>query len=274
VPGVPWRADFAQRNLDLAEASWRFYSERVSREDSSRKVPPLTSGDFAGASERLGIAVAAPLGEYIRVSTSLNVKRYDADQTAWALRRLGFGDTRPPLALLGRGITPAEFASAGIRPYSETQEDDCNMVVQQGWVWLLGGIAGTSITNKFSATYGRIGVGTSSTAAAYAQSYLQGDTGSASTTSYYQLCGAGPTISTGSTPPTLVFTASFAGGNANFAWNEFGTDNANASGVYLNGLAGGYGLLNRGVSAQGTKASGQTWTATETLTFGFAASPT
>jgi hypothetical protein len=234
----------------------------------------MTSGDFAGASERLGITVAAPLGELIRVRTSLNVKRYDADMTAWAMRRLGFGDTRPPLELLGRGITPAEFARAGIRPYSETQDDDCNMVVQQGWVWLLGGVGGTTMTTKFGAANGRIGVGTSATAAAYAQTYLQGDTGSSSTTSYYQLCGAGPTINTGSTPPTMVFTASFAGGVANFAWAEFGTDNANASGVYLNGLAGGFGLFNRGVSSQGTKAGGQTWTATETLTFGFSASPT
>ena len=39
------------------------------------------------------------------------------------------------------------------------------------------------------------------------------------------------------------------------SWQEFGTDNGSASGVYLNGLAGGFLLFNRGVSNQGTKAS-------------------
>src|SRR5215472_1739674 len=111
----------------------------------------MGSGDFASAGERLGIGVAAPLGEYIRVRTSFNVKRYDAEQTSWAGRRLGLGESRPPL--LGRGISTAEFASVGIRPYSETQEDDCNMVVQQGWIWLFGGIvtSGTAIPAKFAA---------------------------------------------------------------------------------------------------------------------------
>jgi hypothetical protein len=223
---------------------------------------------MAAASERLGVGVSAPLADYITVRTSFGVRRWDEDQTAWALRRLGYGDTRP--ALRGdQALTPALFAQAGVAPYSETQEDDCNMVVQQGWVWLLGGVAGTTMTTKFSASNGRIGVGTSNTAAAYAQTYLQGDTGSSSTTSYYQLVSGAPTISTGSTPPTLVFSASFGTGVANFAWAEFGTDNGNASGVYLNGLAGGYALFNRGVSSQGTKASGQTWTATETISFGY-----
>jgi hypothetical protein len=232
----------------------------------------MTSGDFAGAGERLAVRVAVPgLHEIIRVATSFNVKRYDEDQTRWAARRLGFGDTRPPLETFWRGILPAEFAAVGIVPYSETQDDDCNLITQAGWVNILGSIAGTSITNKFSATYGRIGVGTSSTAAAYTQTSLSGDTGAASTTSYYQLCGAGPTINTGASPPTLVFTAAFAGGNANFAWNEFGTDNYNASGVTAQALGAAEVFFNRGVSAQGTKAAGQTWTATETLTFGYAA---
>src|SRR3974390_395692 len=130
----------------------------------------MTRGDLGGAAERLSVAVRTDgLREYITVATSFNVKRYDEDQTRWAMRRLGFGDTRP--LLVSRGITPVEFASVGGVPYSETQEDNCNMVVQQGWVWLFGGVvtSGTAIPAKFSATNGRIGVGTSATAAAYAQ---------------------------------------------------------------------------------------------------------
>lgn len=223
---------------------------------------------IAGAAERLGVGVASPLRELAIVRTDFGVARWDEDQTAWALRKLGYGDTRPPMHG-DLGLTPAQFADAGVAPYSETLEENCNLIVQQGWVWLLGGVAGTTMSTKFSATNGRIGVGTSSTAASYTQTYLQGDTGSSSTTSYYQLVSTAPVISTGSTPPTLVFTASFGTGVANFAWQEFGTDNGTTSGVYLNGLAGGFALFNRGVSSQGTKASGQTWTATETISTGY-----
>jgi hypothetical protein len=229
------------------------------------------TAEQVSASDRLAVAVGASLGEFVSVRTSFNVKRWDDDQTRWALRRWerDSGGRAPLDRGLNVTLDPAVFRRYAVAPYSETQQDDCNLIVQSGWVALLGGVAGSSIAAKFSSTNGRIGVGTSSTGAAYTQTWLQGDTGAASTTSYYQLCGATPTITTATTPPTLVFTATFGTGVANFTWAEFGTDNAVASGVYLNGLAGGYVLLNRGVSAQGTKTSGQTWTATETITFGY-----
>jgi hypothetical protein len=227
----------------------------------------MSNPDFATASDRISVGVELGLHEFVKVSTSFNVKRYDEEMTDWAFRKIGYGDWLPPLTW--RGLTPDEFASVGIEPYSETQDDDCNMIVQAGWVVLLGGIAGTSITNKFSATQGRIGVGTTSTAAAYANTTLAGDTGGASTTSYFQLVSGAPTISTGSSPPTLVLVAAFGTGVANFAWAEFGSDNWNASGVTATGLGANEVFFNRGVSAQGTKASGQTWTATETISFGY-----
>lgn len=228
----------------------------------------MTHPDFASASERLSVGVELGLPDFAgRISTSFNVKRYDADMTDYAMKQIGYGDWLPPLTW--RGLTPDEFASVGIGPYDETQDDDCNLVTQAGWVALLGGVAGTSITNKFSATQGRIGVGTGATAAAYANTTLVGDTGGSSTTSYFQLVSGAPTISTGSSPPTLVLVASFAGGNANFAWAEFGSDNWNVSGVTSTGLGASDIFFNRGVSAQGTKAAGQTWTATETISFGF-----
>lgn len=227
----------------------------------------MTHPDFASGSERLSVAVDLGLHDYAQVSTSFNVKRYDEDMTAWAYKKIGYGDWLPPLEW--RGLTPDEFASVGIAPYSETQEENCNLITQAGWVALLGGIAGTSITNKFSGTQGRIGVGTGVTAAAYANTTLAGDTGGSSTTSYFQLVSGAPVIATGSSPATLTLTASVAGGNANFAWAEFGSDNWNASGVTATGLGASEIFINRGVSAQGTKAAGQTWTATETISFGF-----
>lgn len=211
-----------------------------------------------------------PAAERLRIWTTFRVDRWDAEQTQWAWRY----HELPPAHLLrpGFALKPFHFATAGkggIKPYSTTIDEDCNLVVLGGWAAILGSIAGTSVTNKFSATQGRIGVGTSSAAAAATQTYLQGDTGAASTTSYYQLVSSAPTISTAASPATLVFTASFGTATANFAWNEFGTDNWSASGVTAQGLGANEVFYNRGVSAQGTKSSGQTWTATETWNCGY-----
>lgn len=203
--------------------------------------------------------------EHVRVRTSLTVRRWDEDQARWTARRLGLA-CAPGLA-----ITPGQFAEAGTRPYSTTRDDDCNLITQAGWTAVLGGTAGTTMTNKFSAANGRIGIGTSSTAATYTDTQLGGDTGSASTTSYYQMVSGAPVISVATTPPTLTFQATFAGTVANMAWNEFGTDNYTASGVTTQGLGAGYLLFNHGISAQGTKASGEIWTATEVISFGYAA---
>ena len=207
--------------------------------------------------------------EYAAVSTSLLIRKWDADQTAFVLRKAD----RDALKLLrqGRNVTvhPDTFERYGVAPFEVWQRDNVNNVLQAGWVALLGGIAGTSITNKFSATNGRIGVGTSSTAVSYTQTFLQGDTGGASTTSYYKLVSGAPSISTGSSPPTLTFTSAFGTAVANFAWNEFGTDNFTADGVTTQSLGAGFIFFNRGVVTMGTKASGQTWTATETISFGF-----
>jgi hypothetical protein len=227
----------------------------------------MTSGDFASAGERLAVAAGVPLQEFIPVRTSFNVKRWDAEQTEWVARKAN----EQALDVIRRGgdvtIRPALFEYYGVVPYLETQEDDCNLVTQAGWVAILGSIAGTSIATKFSASAGRVGAGTVSTAAAYADAHLGGDGNS--TTAWYKLVSGAPTIATGSTPPTLTFNATFGTAAANFAWAEFGTDNGASDSNTVSGV-----FLNHGISSQGTKASGQTWTATETLTFGFAASPT
>jgi hypothetical protein len=193
------------------------------------------------------------------ITPSFHVERWDAEQVEWVRER----SIAPP----GWEPDAAYFRRLGVRPYSVTHDYDCNMFLQAGYVALLGGIAGTSIVNKFSATFGRIGVGTSTTTATYADTHLTGDTGGSSTTSYYMTCGAVPTLVTSSSPPTMTFTASFATGVANFAWNEFGTDNYNTAGVTTQSLSNVI-FINHGISPQGIKVSGQIWTATEVLTFG------
>jgi hypothetical protein len=218
---------------------------------------------MVGAADRLAVGVLAPHGDYGAVRTDFQVQRWDGEQTDWVARRVAeSGKFRP-----GIDLVPAIFKLYRVEPYEVTIDENCNLITQAGWVALLGGVAGTTMSPKFGAANARVGVGTSATAAAYSQTTLQGDTGGASTTSYFKLCSGAPTISTGSSPPTLVFSAVFGTAQANFAWQEFGTDAGTADSV-SNSTTGGT-FFNRGVSSQGTKAAGQTWTATETISFGY-----
>src|SRR5215469_11759017 len=130
------------------------------------------SQDRAVASDRIEVSALTPLADYAAVSTDFQVERWDADATTWAIRRLTALGCYSP----GMDLTPAVFRRLKVPPYSVTLDHNCNSVLQAGWVALLGGIAGTSITTKWGATVGRIGIGDSSTAAAYAQTDLQAST--------------------------------------------------------------------------------------------------
>jgi hypothetical protein len=102
---------------------------------------------------------------------------------------------------------------------------------------LLIGAGGTAFSNANA----RIGVGDSSTAAAVGQTDLQ-----AATNKFRRVMEATFPSRSGT---TLSFKSSFATGEANFAWNEWGIFNS----------ASGATMLNRKVESLGTKSSG-TWT--------------
>ena len=126
-------------------------------------------------------------------------------------------------------------------PY-DVVEFEGNMLLNEGItvaLQLIGGIAATAFSN----TNAYIGVGDSSTAEAASQTDLQ----AASNKTYKAMSATYPQVSA----QTITFRAVFASADANYAWNEFTVSNA-SSGTGAN--------LNRKVSAQGTKASGQTWT--------------
>lgn len=103
---------------------------------------------------------------------------------------------------------------------------------------LLGATGGTAYSNANA----QLGVGDGTTAAAATQTALQG-----ASTDYQAVDSSYPTVSA----QTITWQATFGGTAANFAWQEFAA---------LNGASGTGTLLNRLVSNQGTKASGQTWT--------------
>jgi hypothetical protein len=58
----------------------------------------------------------------------------------------------------------------------------------------------------------------------------------------------------------ITFRSTFATGDANFAWQEWGVFNASSAGT----------MLNRKVESLGTKTSAQTWQFTVTITLGVA----
>jgi hypothetical protein len=104
-----------------------------------------------------------------------------------------------------------------------------------------------------------IGVGTnSSTAYASTQTNLQA--AGAGTAKRNAMMGGFPTNPSGG---QLVYKASFATGEANFAWNEWGVFSAAGSGDPPTGAT----MLNRRVESLGTKTSAQTWEITATLNF-------
>lgn len=110
--------------------------------------------------------------------------------------------------------------------------------IAEAWDLILGA-GGTAFNNANS----YIGVGDSTTAEAAGQTDLQ-----ASTNKLYKGMDATyPQRATG----TATWRATFGGSEANFPWQEFTVSNS-SSGTGKN--------LNRKVSNQGTKASGQTWT--------------
>ena len=111
---------------------------------------------------------------------------------------------------------------------------------------LMCGIGGTAFSNANA----YLGVGDSSVAEGATQTDLQ-----ASTNKLYKAMSSGfPSRSN----QTVTFQSVFGSGDANFAWNEF---------TVANGSSGSAKNLNRKVSAQGTKTSGQTWTLSLAITF-------
>lgn len=207
--------------------------------------------DHGGGADRLAIQSMLTAADRGRAITQFRVQKWDLDQMAWTAKRI---DLRP-------GIEPQRrhFLLARCAPFETYQADDCNEVVDSGWVMMMNGIAGSAVT-KFSATVGRIGGGISSTALAYTQTDLQASTGAANR--QWELLSAAPTVG-GTHAAGIIFPATFPTTDGNFAWAEFGVDSGTAGGTGASTAP----LLNRGLASPGTKTSSQTWNVTVTITW-------
>jgi hypothetical protein len=200
--------------------------------------------DRAQAHEGLGVAVATQYADQAHWHADLLVRKYDQQMNDYANRH---GITKP---------SEPDFAALGIKPYEEVFTDG-NLVTTAGWgriTTLLN--AGTG--NLITSTTARVGAGNGSTAAAIGDTDLSASSGSSNR--YFM-------TSTVTVPSSAVlqFVAAFGSSDGNFAWSEWGIDIGTATvsaGATVNAV-----LLNRKVASNGTKASGQTWTATATITF-------
>lgn len=127
------------------------------------------------------------------------------------------------------------------------EQIDGNLLLNEGITALLTLLIGGAET-AFSNANARLGVGDSTTAAAAAQTDLQAavnKTYKAMDATYPQVAGS-----------VVTFKATFGTADANYAWEEFVVDNG----------AVALKTLNRKVEVHGTKAAGDTWVLTLTVT--------
>lgn len=131
----------------------------------------------------------------------------------------------------------------------EIVEFEGNLMLNEGINELWKLVGGTGAT-KYDNSNAYLGVGDSQTAAAASQTSLQ----AAANKAWKGMEGGYPT--TGSSQQ-IVFRSVFGASDANYDWEEFTVVNASSD--------SGENLC-RKVSDQGTKANGQTWTLTYTIT--------
>lgn len=117
-----------------------------------------------------------------------------------------------------------------------------NLLLNEGINELFTLICSSSGT-KFDASNAYIGVGDSSTAEDASHTALQASTNKL----YVAMDGTYPTYGTAQ---KATWRSTYTSANGNFAWNEFTVANGNSDSAKN---------LNRKVSSQGTKQSGQTW---------------
>lgn len=200
------------------------------------------STDAVTAVDGLGVTAGSSLPEKLGWRCNWMLRKYDERATRKAERR---GIFRP---------SDADFAELGLAPFEEALTVGNNLTTAG-----LGRIAtllNAGTGNLISSTTARVGAGNGSTAFAIGDTDLSAAAGSSNR--WFQTC----TVTIPSN--VLTFAATFASADGNFAWNEWGIDIGTAT-VSSSATVSAV-LLNRKVASNGTKASGQTWNATATIT--------
>lgn len=174
-----------------------------------------------------------------------SIQKWDEEAVTWLTARLG----RTPQA--------ADFEAAGVAPFEDILIPG-NLLTTAGlnrMTSLIIGGGGQAADN----THTRLGTGNGVTAVAVGDTDFSAAAGSANR--WFQVMDATyPQQSNG----LMTFKATFASGDGNYSWQEFGIDVT--TGATSSGNTVGTVLLNHKLSNQGTKVAGQSWAATATVT--------
>lgn len=176
-----------------------------------------------------------------------HVEKWDADQAAWVRRKSGL---HAPCA--------ADFHRLGVKPV-DFADDEGNLLTTVG-LNRIGSLIIAGGGQGLSNTATRLGVGNGAGSAAVGDTDLGAAAGSANR--WFQIMDATfPSQSNG----VISAKATFASGDGNFAWNEWGLDVGTptvTSGATVNSP-----LINHKTSAAlGTKTAGAVWALTVTIT--------
>jgi len=216
------------------------------------------ANEYGSAVERIGIDVGLGVREAGRHQTDFRVEKWDLDQISWTAyknqRDLKFNPGQEP--------DQHWFRAFGCAPDSVYFKEDCNLITDLGWQYIMNGFAGAGITKFVNATNGRIGLGTDATVAAYGDTHLTAI--GALTNANWELINAVPTVGATHTAG-LVLAAQFPTTDANgVAIQEFATDLGTVA--TLSTAAVGV-FVTHGNATPGTKTAAQTWNATVTITW-------
>lgn len=206
-------------------------------------------------------AILLDTREEVRWRPVAHVDKWDQDQTEWVAERMQRRlSERAAHLLLGRDLRSpqaAQFVKLGVKPYEEA-ESIGNLLTTAGLTRLMSLLVaggGQALTN----TSTRLGVGDGSGTAAVGDTDLSASAG-ATHRQFYVMDATFPSVAAG----VLTAKSTFATGDANFAWNEWGLDVG--APTVANGTTVAALLFNHKTSAAlGTKTTGS-WSLTVTVT--------
>ncbi len=207
--------------------------------------------------ERLGITVGLSLAEVGRHATEFRVAKWDLEQIHWTTVH-DYNSLR--LLAPGQEPTALHFREYRCLPFEVFREEDCNLILDAGWQYIMNGIAGSAVNKFTNGTRGRIGGGDTGGASAYGDTDMKAAINAANRR--WEVINAVPTVGATHTAG-LVLAAQFGTAVANFAWAEFATDNGTVAGSD----AATAPCVSRGTASPGTKTAAQTWNATVTMTW-------
>jgi hypothetical protein len=175
------------------------------------------------------------------------------DKVSWKAKwRIDkFKDPKGEIAsALQVGMPVAKAISLYAKAFICTEEFEANIALNEGLQELIDVICGLGTPTKWDNTNARLGVGDSNAAENATHTGLQ-----AATNKTYK---AMDTSYPARTNQTAEWRATFASGDANYAWEEYTVVNASTD-TGKN--------LNRKISSKGTKVSGETWVLSVQVSF-------